>query len=295
MIPINGQGISEINFKYIRDLVREKAAIVLDSGKESLVEARLMHLCRENGFEHIDQFVGSLRIQPFGTLHRRVIDAVATSETLFFRDVIPFDALTATIFPDLIRARERERQLNIWSAACAAGQEPYSVAMLIREHFPLLLGWDLKIYASDISGTALEQARAGVYNQIEINRGLPAPLLVKYFTRTMDKWRINDNVRCMVEFMNMNLAAPWPFLPKMDLVLMRNVLIYFDIETKKKVLERVSSRMHPDSLLFLGNCETTLNISPAFELRQIGKMVCYQLKTQSKPRSPGGRHASTDH
>src|SRR5262249_50861370 len=159
-----------------------------------------------------------------------------------------------------IARRRNERRLYVWCAACSSGQEPYSIALLVREHFPELAGWQVSLLATDLSGEVLAKARAGRYNQIEINRGLPAALMVKYFRQHGSAWELSEDVRRMVDFREMNLARPWPFLPRMDLVFLRNVMIYFDIETKKAILGRAARLLRPDGYLVLGGAETTLNL-----------------------------------
>jgi chemotaxis protein methyltransferase CheR len=202
---------------------------------------------------------------------------MTNSETSFFRDLHPFEALRTSVIPGLIAKRAAERTLTIWCAATASGQEPYSIAMLLREHFPQLAGWKVMLVASDISEAMLSRARAGAYSQIEINRGLPAPLLVKYFRRIDGEWQIAEDMRRAIDFRRVNLTAAWPFLPAMDIIMMRNVLIYFDVPTKKAVLARVRRQLRPGGFLFLGGGESTLNLDDAFAPARFGKAICYQL------------------
>src|SRR5580704_14571626 len=168
-----------MEFDYIRTLLLARSGLVLEPGKEYLIESRLEPLALQQGFSSLCHLIEWLRNNPFGPLHRQVVEAMATSETMFFRDVRPFDVLRTIVLPDLVKQREGERAVNVWCAACSSGQEPYSVAMLIREHFPAILGWKLRIIASDISRDVLARARQGSYSQLEVNRGLPAPLLLK--------------------------------------------------------------------------------------------------------------------
>jgi chemotaxis protein methyltransferase CheR len=257
--------ICSAEFDYIRNLVLERSAVVLEPGKEYLVESRLAPLALQEGFSSLPHLIARLRANSFGPLHRKVVEAMATNETLFFRDARPFEVLKASILPQLLRARKAERELNVWCSACSTGQEPYSVAMLLREHFPTVLGWKLRIVASDISRDALDRARNGCYSQLEVNRGLPASLLVKYCSKTEQGWQLSHQVRRMVEFMELNLVEPWPGLPFMDLIFMRNVLIYFGIETKKSILAKVRRLLWPDGLLLLGGSESTIYLDDAFE------------------------------
>ncbi len=266
------------NFEFIRSLAREMAAIVLDSGKEYLVETRLAPLAEQAGFESLNAFLNKLRTDRANTLfHDQVIDAMTTNETSFFRDFHPFEALRRHILPRLIEQRSFTRRLAIWSAASSTGQEPYSLALLIKEHFPQLADWDVSILGTDISATVLNQARRGVYSQLEVNRGLPAPLLIKYFTQAETKWHLKDEVKQLVEFRHLNLSKPWPILPAFDLVLIRNVMIYFDVESKKTILKRIRSCLLPHGHLFLGTAETTINLDADWSPITHGKCVSYQL------------------
>ena len=183
----------------------------------------------------------------------------------------------------MIAKRPPGQRLMIWCAACSSGQEPYSIAMLVHEHFPALAGSRLRIIATDLSDAILARAREGLYSQIEVNRGLPAALLVKYFTKQGLQWRIKSEIRRMVEFQQGNLAATWPFLPQMDLIFIRNVLIYFGVDTKKAILAKVRGILKPDGYLFLGSSETTLTLDAAFEPVSIGKTLCYQLHPEKIP------------
>lgn len=257
--------MTEQDFTFVAKLVRERSAIVLDPGKEYLVEARLAPLARKRQAQSVSDLIAQARAEPFNVLPALIVDAMTTSETSFFRDVLPFESLRKTALPDLLARRAGEKALNIWCAACSTGQEPYSLAILLREHFPQLMSWRVHLLASDISKESLTRARAGLYNQIEANRGLPATLLVKYFKQTGNQWQLRDDVRNMVDFQEINLAGPWPRLPPMDLILLRNVMIYFDVETKKKILGQVSRLLRPDGILLLGGVETTFNLDESFE------------------------------
>ncbi len=268
--------INPSDFSYIRDLVRRHSAISLEADKAYLIELRLAPLARQAGFASLAEFIAALRLQPAACpLYRQVVEAITTHETSFFRDLHPFEALQSTILPELLDKRW-PLNLSIWCAACSSGQEPYSIAMLMREHFPTLAYHRVRIIASDLSEAIIERARAGVYNQIEVSRGLPPGLLTKYFDKQGLHWRIRPEIRRMVEFQSSNLIGAWPTLPALDVVLMRNVLIYFDVDIKKTLLSKVRHVLKPDGYLFLGSSETTLNLDPAFEPIMIGKSLCYQ-------------------
>jgi len=173
--------------------------------------------------------------------------------------------------------RAAQRRISIWSAACSTGQEPYSLAMMIRENFPQLATWNVSILATDLSPTVLTQARAGSYNQFEVNRGLPAPYLFKYFQKQADRWVIKEDIRRMIEFRPMNLIEPWPIFPPFDIVLIRNVMIYFDVPTKQTILKKIRACLQPQGSLFLGTAETTINLDPAWTPTTHGKATVYRL------------------
>jgi chemotaxis protein methyltransferase CheR len=269
--------ISEADFNYVREFVYQKAAIVLEDGKAYLVESRLQPLAKREGFASLAEFVDKLRAQPTNGLHWNVVEAMTTNETYFFRDVHPFELLKKQVFPELIKKLAVEKQINIWCAAASSGQEPYTIAMVIRENFPELASWKINFICSDISKEMLERCREGCYTQLEVNRGLPAPLLIKYFQKIGTEWKIKEDLRKMIDLRQINLAQSWPVLPQMDIVFIRNVLIYFDLETKKGIMARLRRVLKPDGFLFLGGAETTLNIDETFKRTQVDKSAYYQV------------------
>jgi chemotaxis protein methyltransferase CheR len=270
--------LTAAEFDYIRRLVLEQSAIVLDDDKQYLAESRLLPLARREGFDSLGSMVASLLAKKPDGLHRHVVEAMTTNETSFFRDFHPFEALRKSIFPQVLSSRAASKELNIWSAACSSGQEPYSIAMLLREDFPGLAGWNIKLIASELSAEMLARAREGRYSQLEVNRGLPAKLLVKYFRQHGVDWQIAEELRSRVEFVAINLAGYWPVLPPMDIILMRNVLIYFGVETKKKILRKARQQLRQDGLLFLGGAETTFNLDDSFERVQFDRTICYRVR-----------------
>lgn len=271
--------ITPSDFSYIRDLVRRHAAISLEQDKSYLLELRLAPLARDAGFSSLSEFIGELRQQPaVSPMYRQVVEALTTHETFFFRDGHPFETLQNTVLPKLLTERA-PRTVNIWCAACSSGQEPYSIAMLLRENFPGSEQRRVRIIASDISQAIIERARIGMFSQIEISRGLSPELLSKYFDKQGQLWRIRPEIRRMVEFEASNLIGAWPKMPDLDVVFMRNVMIYFDIEVKKTLLSKVRQVLKPDGYLFLGSSETTLNLDAAFVPVMLGKTTCYQLTT----------------
>lgn len=267
--------ISEANYRFVCDLAMNEAAIVLGDGKEYLVESRLGTVAHRHHCASINALVDHLRITGTWSQARRdVIDALTTNETFFFRDHHPYEALRESVIPALA-ARPGERRFTVWSAACSTGQEPYSIAMLLREHFPQLAG-RIDLLASDFSQQALRRAREGLYQQIEVNRGLPASYLVRYFRQQGDQWRLDDSVRRMVAFFEINLAKSWPVLPACDLILIRNVMIYFDLSTRRRILRQIRDVLAPGGLLLLGGAETTLMLDDGFEPIVVGKSTFYR-------------------
>ncbi|MCB1920678.1 MAG: protein-glutamate O-methyltransferase CheR [Candidatus Competibacteraceae bacterium] len=265
------------DFNYIRELVRRHSAIVLEADKDYLIETRLTPLARQAGFASLEALIAALRANSAtSTLRNQVVEAITTHETSFFRDFHPFEALKTTVLPELL-AKRSSSNVTIWCAACSSGQEPFSIAMLVREHFPTLRN-RVRIIATDLSGAILARAKEGLYSQIEVNRGLPAVLLTRYFQRQGLQWRIRPEIRQMVEFRQNNLAESWPPIPPLDIVFMRNILIYFDLGTKKAILAKIRGVLKSSGYLFLGSSETTLNLDAAFEPISMGKSVCYKLR-----------------
>ncbi len=280
--------LAEQDFRYIQDLVRERAAIVLEPGKEYLAVTRLDPLVRRAGLGSLSELVAALREERTSPLHEEVVDALTTNETTWFRDVHPFESLRSHVLPDLIERKQLSRTLFVWSAGCSSGQEPYSLAMMIREDFPELDDWQISIVGTDVSAAMLERARAGLYGQIEVNRGLPAHLLVRYFHQVGVRSELDARIRSMVRFQRQTLMGPWANLPLMDLVLMRNVMIYFDPATKRQVLGRVRDVLAPHGYLLLGSAETTLHIDDAFQRHAVGPTAWYRRKQGSPVRTGQG-------
>ena len=243
------------SFDHVRALVRERSGQVLGDDKSYLAETRLMSLARRHGCRSVGELVERLRARPDRHLQQEVVEAMLITESSFFRDGGPFEALRRAVLPGLLRARAAERRLRLWSAGCAAGQEPYSLALLLCEDFPALRDWDVRLIASDLSDATLERARRGRYTPSEMARGLPAGLLAKYFDRHGEEWELRAGVRRMVEFRAINLIGLWPALPAMDLILLRNVLVYLDPGVRKRVLARVRALLRPDGFLLMGGGE----------------------------------------
>lgn len=206
----------------------------------------------------------------------RVVDAMTTNETMFFRDESPFAALRNVVVPRLIKENEATKSFNIWSAACSTGQEPYSIAILLREHFPELLNWNVRIIATDLSPTVLTQAMKGEYAHCDVQRGLSPALRAKYLQPIRRGYAIRDELRQWVEFRQLNLVGNWPFLPAFDVVFIRNVLIYFNVDVKQKILRKVHARLRPDGLLFMGAAETTTYLDGMFQRVQLDRAAGFQ-------------------
>ena len=263
---------------YVCTIVRDRAAIELEFSKAYLIEARLSPLAKQHGFASTTDFIQGVRSRRQPELERRLVEAMTTNETSFFRDIHPFEALKKAILPELIRLRASKRALNIWSAACSTGQELFSVAMLIRENFPDLASWNIRLVGTDLSEEVLRRARDAKFSQVEVNRGLPAALLVKYFQRDGMHWYLCPELRAMASFTNLNLIEKWPPLLLMDVVFLRNVLIYFSPETKKQILHKIRQLMAPNAVLFLGAAETTMGLDSSFERVELNNSVFYRTK-----------------
>lgn len=272
--------ITAQDFDFVRHLLYAQAGIVVEPGKEYLVESRLGPLCRRENLDSIETLVGRLRSTTFQPLTKKLVDAMTTNETMFFRDVEPFEVLRKHVLPELIAARRSVRRLNVWYAASSTGQEPYSVSMIIRSEFPELAGWDVNQLATDISPTVLERAREGRYSQLEVNRGLPAKYLVTYFTKQGNDWQLKDDIRRMVRFEELNLTRPWPVMAPLDIVMLRNVMIYFDTDAKRDILHKVRTMLRPDGFLFLGGAESPMNLDDSFDRQQFERAGCYRLKPE---------------
>ena len=252
-------------FEFIRALMRSQAGIVIDPRRKYLVESQLVGLIRREGIASLQSLVGGMRANPGDSIEHKVIDVLSPDETAFFRDPWHFDLLRTVILPAAIEAGRPERVLNLWCAATSTGQEAYSLLMLVQEHFPELLEWKLRLLATDLSFESLERARTGRYSLLEINRGLPACLLVKHFMRQGIEWEIAETLRHRVEFQRLNLVSEWGGLPLMGVVLLCNVLAHVDVTTEHKLLVRIRRFMRPGGMLLLGANEVLRDSSDDFE------------------------------
>ena len=256
--------MTPLDYDYLRKLLKDRSGLVLSADKQYLVESRLTPLARKAGIASLGELVAKLRSNN-ERLAVDVVEAMTTNESFFYRDKIPFDHFRDTIMPGLLAARARERRLRIWCSAASTGQEPYSLAMCLKEMKDKLVGWRVEILGTDLSTEVLEKAKAGVYSQFEVQRGLPIQMLVKHFSQVGDTWQISPEIRAMVQFRPLNLLSDFAHLGGFDVVFCRNVLIYFDQETKIGVLNRVARLLVPDGFLVLGAAETVVGLTDAFK------------------------------
>lgn len=253
------------DFDYLRKMLRERSGLVLSAEKQYLAESRLLPVARKHGLGGLAELVAKLKAAMAAPLTVEVVEAMTTNKSFFFRDKVPFEHFCQTIMPALLEARAREKRIRIWCTACATGQEPYSLAMSLKGIGPALAGWCVEILATDISNEVLAKAKAGIYNQFEVQRGLPIQQLVKFFSQVGEAWQVAPEIRAMVQFRPLNLLNDFSSLGTFDLVFCRNVLIYFEQETKIGVLNRLARQMPSDSFLVLGAAETVVGLTDAFK------------------------------
>jgi chemotaxis protein methyltransferase CheR len=254
--------VTPLDYDFLRKLLKERSGLDLSSDKQYLVESRLIPLARRVGLPGIAELVAKIKAGS-DALTSEVVEAMTTNETFFFRDKIPFDHLREAVLPALVQARASRRALRIWCAASSTGQEPYSIAMCVKE-FAALAGWRVEILATDLSQAVLEKSKAGIFSQFEVQRGLPIQMLVKYFTQSGDLWQINGDIRAMVQHRQLNLLQDFSHLGTFDVIFCRNVLIYFDQDAKAGVFDRLARMLEPAGVLVLGAAETVVGISGAF-------------------------------
>jgi chemotaxis protein methyltransferase CheR len=256
--------VTPLDYEFLRRLLKERSGLDLSADKQYLVESRLIPLTRRAGLPGITELVQKLKAGA-EALTAEVVEAMTTNETFFFRDKIPFDHLRETMLPELLQSRASRRSLRIWCAASSTGQEPYSIAMCLKELGATLSGWRVDILATDLSQGVLEKSRSGMFSQFEVQRGLPIQLLVKYFTQCGELWQLNADIRAMVQHRQLNLLQDFAHLGTFDIVFCRNVLIYFDQETKSSVFEGLARAIEADGFMVLGAAESVVGISDAFK------------------------------
>ena len=272
--PTN-QGITPENYKYLQDLVYRESGIVLEDDKHYLLQARLLPIIKKEQFADLDEVCSRLRLAHPG-LKQRVVDAMTTNETLFFRDPSHYEALKQVIIPTLMKQRESTKRLSFWSAAASTGQEAYSLAMMLIEMGLPALGWNIQIVGTDLAGHVLDRAREAKFLQIEVNRGLPAMYLVKYFNKLGLEWQLKDQVRSMVTFDKFDLRQNPATVGLFDVIFCRNVLIYFDVATKKKILAGLRGALRDDGALLLGGAEAILDLDGKFARQVVGQATVYR-------------------
>lgn len=272
------ESVTDGAFAAFQRLMRTRAGFVLEDDKRYLVEMRLLPLLRRFDLTSFEQLTAGLDDPSGPVTEQMIIDALLNGETTFFRDVACFQSLERTLIPELVRRKAATRRIRIWCAACSTGQEPYSIAMMLASAFPELEGWDVRILATDCSEAHLERARAARYSQFEVNRGLPARMLVRYFEQHGREWAVKPEITRRVEFRSMNLVEPWPAMEPVDLMMLRNVMIYWDQTTQRAVLARARELLGRDGFLILGGAETTYFIDSAFDRYGENGSCCFVLR-----------------
>jgi chemotaxis protein methyltransferase CheR len=256
--------VTPLDYEFLRKLLKERSGLDLSADKQYLVESRLIPLARRAGLAGIAELTAKMR-SGSEALTTEVVEAMTTNETFFFRDKIPFDHLRETVLPELLQARANRRSLRIWCAASSSGQEPYSIAMCLKEFASTLTGWRIEILATDLSQGVLDKSRAGIFSQFEVQRGLPIQMLVKHFTQVGELWQLNADIRAMVQHRQLNLLQDFSHLGTFDVIFCRNVLIYFDQDTKAGIFDRLARMLEADGVLALGAAESVVGITDAFK------------------------------
>jgi chemotaxis protein methyltransferase CheR len=279
--------MTPLDYDFLRKALKQRSGLVLSADKQYLVESRLLPIARKAGFGNLGELVAALKRDDTDALMTAVVEAMTTNETFFFRDKTPFENFRSAVLPALLGSRRASRTIRIWSAAASTGQEPYSLAMALKEVEDSVAGWRIEIIATDLASGVLAKAQAGIYSQFEVQRGLPIQLLIKYFTKVGDMWQIAPEIRAMVKFKQLNLLADFSALGTFDLIFCRNVLIYFDQETKISLLNRLGRITASDGYLVLGAAETVVGLTDSFrtvpELRGLYVPNLRQLRPQVLP------------
>jgi chemotaxis protein methyltransferase CheR len=256
--------MTPLEYDYLRAFLKQRSGLVLSNEKQYLIESRLQPVARRAGLASISALVAKMKEPSATQLCEAVVEAMTTNESFFFRDKLPFEHFNDTMLPNLLAARARERRLRIWCAAASTGQEPYSIAMCLKQAEARIAGWRIEIIGTDLSNEVLEKAKSGIYSQFEVQRGLPINQLLKYFTQNGDTWQISGELRSMVQYRKLNLLENFSHLGQFDIVFCRNVLIYFDNATKIDILGRISKMLPADGYLVLGAAETVVGLTDAF-------------------------------
>jgi chemotaxis protein methyltransferase CheR len=257
--------VTPADYEFLRSFLKSRSGLMLSNDKQYLIESRLSPIARKQGMSGISELVNKLKAPGSEQLAVQVTEAMTTNESFFFRDKIPFDHFKDVMLPALMKERAAKKHLRIWCAAASTGQEPYSLAMILKEMGPALAGWRIEIIGTDLSSDVLDRAKAGAYSQFEVQRGLPIQYLLKYFTQNGDQWTIAPEIRAMVQYRTLNLLKDFSALGQFDIVYCRNVLIYFDQPTKIDVMNRIAKMIPSDGYFLLGAAETVVGLSDAFK------------------------------
>ncbi len=278
--------MTPLDYDFLRSCLKARSGLVLSADKQYLVESRLLPVARKAGLLNLAELVAALKLAQDPALMTTVVEAMTTNESFFFRDKMPFEHFRSTIMPALLAARRSSRGIRIWCAAAATGQEPYSLAMCLKEIEAEIAGWRIELLATDLSGEVLEKARNGLYTQFEVQRGLPIQLLIKHFSQTGELWQIAPELRAMVRYRQLNLLADFSQLGSFDLIFCRNVLIYFDQQTKSDVLNRLARVIADDGYLVLGAAETVVGLTDRFKMIPDKRGLYVPSANSSRPSPP---------
>ncbi len=274
--------LTPADMAWLRELLDSRAAISLDSARTHRAGLRLMTVAQQAGLPTVEELIAKARGDRSGLLVEQIIDAIATHETSWFRDSHPWETLATRLFPEAERRLAGRRPVRIWSAACSSGQEPYTIAVALTEAHGPSVARRVEIIASDYSAAMVERAREGRYTQLEVNRGMPTPMMLRHFRRDGAYWRLADGLRRMVTFEQRNLAQPLRGLPELDIVCIRNVMIYFEVETRQRILNQIETVIHPEGWLMLGASETLLGFDSSWDYVTVGSTMLY------RPRKAAG-------
>lgn len=268
--------LSTTDVDFLRGVVAEKSGNVITQRQVYMLEKQLQPLAETEGLGGVEQLVSELRRSSNNKLKTMIAEAVTVNETSFFRDNHPFESLKTDVLPKVIEQNKDQKQIRIWCGASSSGQEPYSIAMVIRENFPELINWNVKILATDLSEEMLEKTKKGQYTQIEVNRGMPIKKLVRFFDKRGTNWVAKPELSGLLECRRLNLTTPWPYIGQFDIIFIRNVLIYFDPDVKKDILQRAIKLLRPDGYLFIGTSEMVIGMGLPIEREKINETVCYR-------------------
>jgi chemotaxis protein methyltransferase CheR len=274
------------DYEYLRKLLKDQSGLDLSADKQYLIESRLVPLSRKCGLSGIAELVQKMK-SGSASIVAQVVEAMTTNETFFFRDKVPFDHFRDTVMPEILQARSARKGIRIWCAAGSTGQEPYSLAMCLKEMGTALSGWRVEIVATDLSQEVLEKSKSGIYSQFEVQRGLPIQMLVKYFKQNGEFWQLNADIRAMVQHRQLNLLHDFSQLGTFDVIFCRNVLIYFDQETKINIFTRLAGTTEGDGFLVLGAAETVVGLTDAFKPYPERRGL-YRPNDSRTTRMPGG-------